>query len=535
MMRNKLRMTILLLLVMILSFPNSLFAADNSKVKQVKPFDITEATISDIQSALKSGQITSEQLVKMYLDRIQAIDKEGPKLNSIISINPKAVETAIELDKERATKGPRGPLHGIPVIVKDNYDTVDMPTTGGSASLKDTFPLKDSTIVKKLRDAGAIIIAKGNLDEWAHGGATGGGYSSLGGQTLNPYKLNRGPSGSSAGPGAAVAANLATVGMGTDTLGSIRGPVSSNDLVGIKPTMGLASRSGIIPFSLTFDVPGPMTRTVTDAAILLGVVSGADTEDPVTYQGIGKTYKDYTPFLKKDGLKKARIGVLRNYFGANADVDKSTNNAINDMKKQGATIVDNLFIPQDLIDSSGKIYSTISDLEFKWQLQDYLKTRGSDFPLKTLSDIIADANKNNWLVNPNVMGRLKTADAKASLQDPYYLATLKYGPDAFRRVIDQILKDNKLDAVVFPTSGCTAQPLPGVQDDSYSCGQAPGSSNLASLSGYPSISVPAGFAADGLPTSISFLSGAFSEPTLIKLAYSYEQATHHRAPPQFKK
>ncbi|MBW7455257.1 amidase, partial [Paenibacillus sepulcri] len=270
-------------------------------------------------------------------------------------------------------------------------------------------------------------------------------------------------------------------------------------------------------------------------AIVLGVVAGADPDDPATYQSIGKSYKDYTPFLKKNGLKGARIGVLRNYFGANPEVDQSVNAAIKDMQKQGAVIVDSLKIPQDLIDVSGKIYSTISDLEFKWQLEDYFKTRGNALPFKTLSDIISDAEKNNLPLNANVLGRLETAEAAGGLQDPYYQATLKYGPESFRRVIDQLLKDNDLDAVVFPTSGCTAQPLPGVNDASYKCGQAPGSSNLASLSGYPSISVPTGFGSDGLPISISFLSEAFSEPILIKLAYSYEQATHHRKPPKFLK
>jgi amidase len=460
----------------------------------LEPFIIEEATIEDIQKALDSGQLTSEELVKMYLDRIQAIDKGGPHLNSIIFINPLAVETAIDLDEERKTKGPKGPLHGIPVIVKDNYDTVDMPTTGGSASLKDTVSLEDSFIVKKLRDAGAIILAKGNLDEWAHGGATGGGYSSLGGQTLNPYKLSRGPSASSAGPGAAVAANLSVVGIGTDTRGSIRGPASSNNLVGIKPTLGLTSRSGIIPLSLSFDVGGPMARSVADAAIVLGVISGVDPADPATYQSIGRAYTDYTQFLKKDGLKGARIGVLRNYFGANADVDKSVNAAIEDMNKQGAIVIDPLLMPQDLIDATDTIYSTISSLEFKWQLQDYLKKRGNNFPFHTLSEIIADAELNNLPLNPTVMGRLKTAESRPDLHDPYYLSALKYGPEAFRRVIDKILLENNLDALVFPSSGCTAHPLPGVNDDSYQCGVVPDSTNLASLSGYPSISVQAGFA-----------------------------------------
>jgi Asp-tRNA(Asn)/Glu-tRNA(Gln) amidotransferase A subunit family amidase len=497
-----------------------------------KPFDIVEASISDIQNALAAGQTTSEELVKAYLKRIEEIDNSGPAINSLITVNPKAIETAIELDQERKKQGPRGPLHGIPIILKDNFNTHDMPTTGGSASLKDFTPSSDAFVVKKLREAGAIILAKANMDEWAHGGAPGGGYSSINGQTLNPYKLTRGPGGSSSGTGAAIAANLGVAGLGTDTNGSIRGPVSNNALVGIKPTLGLTSRSGIIPFSLTFDVGGPMTRSVADAAIVLSVIAGVDADDPATYRSIGKAEKDYTKFLQKDGLKGARIGVLRNYFGANADVDAAVNKAIGDMQKQGATIVDSLYIPQELIDASGKIYSTISDLEFKWHLREYFAKQTTS-PFKSLAEIILDAQVSKVPVHPSVMKRLLDAEVRAGLDDPYYLSTLQYGPQAFRNAIDEILRANNLDALVFPTSACTAAPYD--KDDSYQCGSAPGSSNLASISGYPSVSVPAGFASDGLPVSVSFLAGAFSEPTLIKLAYSYEQATHHRKPPQFLK
>ena len=514
----------------LLSGPGPIYA--ETPTAPAKSFDIVEASIRDIQAALDSGQITSEELVRAYLKRIAEIDKSGPKINSLITVNPKAIETAIELDKERKEKGPRGPLHGIPIILKDNYNTYDLPTTGGSASLKGFVPSDDAFVVKKLRDAGAIILAKANMDEWAHGGAPGGGYSTVNGQTLNPYKLTRGPGGSSSGTGAAIAASLGAAGLGTDTQGSIRGPSSNNALVGIKPTLGLTSRSGIIPFSLTFDVGGPMARTVEDAAIVLSAMAGVDVNDPATYQSIGKAEKDYTKFLQKDGLKGARIGVLRNYFGGNADVDAAVNKAIEDMKKLGAEIVDPLYIPQELIDVSGKIYSTISDLEFKWQLRDYLTNQPAT-PFNTLQDIIYDAQTKNLPVHPSVMKRLLDADIRAGLDDPYYLSTLKYGPQMFRDVIDKILKENNLDALVFPTSACTAAPIGN--DDTYQCKSVPGSTNLASLSGYPSISVPAGFASDGLPVSVSFLGGAFSEPTLIKLAYSYEQATRHRKPPQFLK
>lgn len=322
--------------------------------------------------------------------------------------------------------------------------------------------------------------------------------------------------------------------MGSDTLGSIRGPVTNNALVGIKPTLGLVSRAGIIPFSLTFDVAGPMTRSVEDAAVVLGVIAGVDPKDPATYKSVGKAYQDYTQFLEVDGLQGARIGVLRNYFGANPSVDASVNAAIDELSQQGAVIVDPLMIPEELIAVSGAIYGTVSDLEFKWQLADYLGTLEGDAP-KTLEGIIADAEANDLPLNSRVLERLHLAENRNGLDDPYYLATREHGPEMFRSVIDSILEENNLDALVYPTSGCTSRPLASAQDDTYECGEAPGSSNLASLSGYPAVSVPAGFASDGMPTSISFLGKAFSEPSLLKYAYAFEQATKHRKPPEFKK
>lgn len=440
---------------------------------QSQDFDVMEASISDIHEAYRAGEVSVTKLVETYLQRIEEIDGGSISLNSLITVSPSALEVAAQLDESEAG----GPLYGIPIILKDNYDTKDMPTTGGSLSLKDSTPPADATIVEKMRDAGAIILAKGNLDEWAHGGSPGGGYSSAGGQTLNPYNLNRGPAGSSGGPAAAVAANLGVVGMGSDTLGSIRGPVTNNALVGIKPTLGLVSRAGIIPFSLTFDVAGPMTRSVEDAAVVLGVIAGVDPKDPATYKSVGKAYQDYTQFLEVDGLQGARIGVLRNYFGANPSVDASVNAAIDELSQQGAVIVDPLMIPEELIAVSGAIYGTVSDLEFKWQLADYLGTLEGDAP-KTLEGIIADAEANDLPLNSRVLERLHLAENRNGLDDPYYLATREHGPEMFRSVIDSILEENNLDALVYPTSGCTSRPLASAQDDTYECGEAPGAPTL---------------------------------------------------------
>ncbi len=493
-------------------------------------FNLVEATIADINGAFDAQALTSEQLTQLYLNRIEAYDKQGPNINSIITINPNALETARELDKERQNRDHTSPLYGIPIILKDNYDTFDMPTTAGSVALKGSIPPDDAFLVKQLRDAGAIILAKANMDEWAHGGAPGGGYSSLGGQTLNPYQLNRGPAGSSGGPGAAIAGNFGVIGMGSDTGGSIRGPAAANGLVGIKPTLGLTSRDGIIPFALSLDVGGPLARNVTDAAIALGTVTGVDPNDPQTLESQGKSFNDYTQFLNTDALKGARIGVARDFFGGNAEVDQATDTAISKLKALGADVVDPITFPEDVLAARGSIYSTISDTEFKTQIAEYLATLGNDFPVQTLADVIAvsespEVANSAFPVNPRVLERLKEAEARGALTDPAYLDALRNGTALIKDTTLNILNSYELDAIVYPTSSCPASPIDSVVDSTYVCQPVSSATNIANLTGFPDVSVPSGFTEDGLPIDISFFGRAYSEPTLLGFAYAYEQAT----------
>jgi amidase len=494
-----------------------------------KTFSLSEATISGIHAALASHQVTCVRLVSAYLRRIKAYDDAGPRINSYITVSADAVKQAAKQDAAIARHGVAAPLTCVPVILKDNIDTADMQTTGGSKTLAGTYPSHDATVTARLKAAGAIILGKGNLDEWAHGGSPGGGYSSMGGQTLNPYDLTRGPAGSSAGPGAAVAANLAEAGIGTDTRGSLRGPAAANDLVGIKPTMGLVSGNGIIPFSLTFDVAGPLARTVSDAAALLGPLTGVDQADPRTQASAGHSYRDYTQFLRAGALNGARIGVVDNYWGGNVEIDAATHRALTTMQAKGATVVD-VHLPDHLLASAGQVYSTISDLEFKYQLADYLATRPADVPVKTLADVIAKSSQPGFGISPAVLTRLQQAEARGSLSDPDYQQALATGPASFRAGIDAALRDNHLDALVFANASCPPAAIPG-SSATNNCSPVPGSSDLASLSGYPSVQVPNGFTTNKLPISLAFLGTAFSEPKLIALSYSFEQATHLRRPP----
>ncbi|MGW3628206.1 amidase family protein [Streptomyces sp. NPDC000880] len=494
-----------------------------------KPFTLTETTIDGIHSALQSHRLTCTQLVDSYLRRIKAYDQAGPRINSYITVSDKALKRAAALDKAFARNGFTGQLHCVPVILKDNIDTADMPTTGGSKTLAGTYPTSNAAVTQRLLDAGAVVLGKGNLDEWAHGGSPGGGYSSMGGQTLNPYDLTRAPAGSSAGPGAAVAANLAAVGMGTDTLGSLRGPAAANDLVSIKPTMGLVSGTGIIPFSLTFDVAGPLTRTVSDSAAMLGVLTGVDAKDPRTKAGKGHGSTDYTQFLDADKLSGARIGIVDNFSGGNTEIDAATQRAVDTMRARGATVV-TVHMPDSLLSSAGSVYASISDLEFKHQLADYLATRKKNVPVKTLADVIAQSSRPGFPISPAVLPRLKQAESQGPLTDPEYQQALATGPASFRKGIDSVLTENRLDALVFPTASCPPGAYPG-SPATNNCQSVPGSSALASLSGYPSTMVPNGFTANRLPISLAFLGTAFSEPELIGLSYSFEQATNLRRPP----
>jgi Asp-tRNA(Asn)/Glu-tRNA(Gln) amidotransferase A subunit family amidase len=484
----------------------------------VKEFHLDEATVGDVQAAYRSGAITATRLVQAYLERIQAYDQAGPKLNVVIFLNPKALDEAAALDEHfRKTGKFVGPLHGIPVLLKDNVNTKDMPTTGGSLSLVGYTPATDATITQKLRHAGAIILAKVNLHEFAIGGET---VSSIRGQTLNPYDLTRTPGGSSGGTGAALAANFATVGIGTDTVNSIRSPASANCLVGIRPTLGLVSRSGVIPYSFTQDAVGPLARTVTDAAWLLNVLVGYDPGDPATAWSIGNIENDYKKFLRADGVKGKRIGVLRSFFGhapINDEVNAVANKAVEDLRRLGATVIE-LTTP-DL--DSDKISSDISvDLyEFKPTINAYLAAGNA--PVKSLEEIISSGK-----FHPKIGDTIKTAQS-LELDDAYRLRLQKRS-ELQQRVM-KIMADYRLNAIVFPHQKRLVVPVGETQLER--------NGGLGSVTGFPSIVVPGGFSKPtltaklGVPVGIEFLGRPWSEKVLIEIGYGYEQGTKHRRPP----
>ena len=479
-----------------------------------KEFQILEASISELQAAMEKGLVTSVDIVKMYLDRIERYDKKGPAINAIIHLNTQAIVTAMELDKEREERGTRGPLHGIPIIVKDNYDTLDMPTTASSMVLKDSIPLEDSFMVAELRKAGAVIIGKSNMHEFAYGIST---ISSLGGQTFNPYALNRHPGGSSGGTGAAIAANFAAFGLGTDTGCSIRNPSSYNSLVGLRATYGLTSRAGIIPISLTQDVGGPMARSVADVAVVMDVLAGKyDPRDQVTQYGVNKKPDSYIDYLKVDGLKGARIGVLKEYFGDNPECEptnKVINTAIIDLEKQGASCME-ITIP-NLSDAGN---SRIPEFEFETAINQYLESLGEGRPIASLMEIL-----DTGVCTPGIIKQLKAAVGH-SLEDPEYKEAL-LNRDSFRESVEEIMDKYELDAIMYPTFK-SPPPLIGVEKWEFNNG------GLSAYSGLPAISVPAGFTEDGLPIGMELAARSFEEGRLIELAYAYEQATHHRTPPK---
>ncbi|MHA1634265.1 MAG: amidase [Candidatus Thorarchaeota archaeon] len=490
-----------------------------------------EHTILELQSLMKSGTLSSRKIVESYLERIKMIDVDGPRLNSIIEVNPDALKIADELDKERKTCGARGPMHGIPVVLKDNLDTSDkMMTTAGSLALLGSIPSLDAFVVGQLRKAGAVILAKANLSEWANFRSehSSSGWSSRGGQTRNPYALDRNPCGSSSGSAVAVAANLCSVAVGTETDGSVICPSTTNGIVGIKPTVGLVSRSGIIPISHTQDTAGPMGRTVTDAATLLSAMTGIDPRDSITKESEKKLQTDYTQFLDADGLKGARIGVIRNLFGFDERVDEIILQNVEVMKKKGAEIIDPVDIPsaKELWDPEYQVLL----YEFKETLNAYLAGLGLDAPVKSLEEIIK-FNKSNQEKTMPIFGQdiMIKAQEKGGLDSEEYIEALEKCRKLSRDDgLDAALNDNKLDALIAPSGGPTWLTDHVVGDHSSG-----GSSSLAAVSGYSSITVPAGYI-HGLPVGISFISGPYQEPTLIRLAYSFEQATSVRVPPQFK-
>ena len=493
-------------------------------------FDIQEATISQLQERMSSGDITGRWLTEAYLKRIQDIDKQGPAINSVIEINPEALEIAEALDRERKEKGSRGPLHGIPVLIKDNIDTDDrMMTTAGSLALLENRPSQDAFVAQKLREAGAVILGKTNLSEWANFRSSNStsGWSARGGQTRNPYALNRNCCGSSSGSGAATAANLCAASIGTETDGSIVCPSSMCSLVGIKPTLGLIGRSGIIPIAHSQDTAGPMTRTVADAAILLGALTGIDPRDKATNASQKKALTDYTKFLDKDGLRGARLGIHRKTFGSSEKMDALMNELIQEMKALGAVIVDPVEISTE--DQFEDSEFEVLLYEFKADLNAYLSGVDPDLPVHSLKELIEFNEKNKEKEMPHFgQDILIKSEAKGPLTSKKYLSALRKNHLLTRsKGIDFTIKTHKLDAIIARTGG-PAWLTDWVNGDHYTGGY----SSASAVSGYPHITVPAGFIS-GLPVGISFFASAYSEPTLIKLAYAFEQATRARHAPKF--
>lgn len=481
---------------------------------------------------MEGGRLSSSQLVQWYIRRIARIDIDGPALCSIAEVNPEAVAVARRLDAERKEKGPRGPLHGIPVVLKDNIATADdMETTAGSLALVGSRPRKDAFVVAKLREAGAVILGKANLSEWANfrSSSSTSGWSARGGQVHNPYVLDRTPCGSSSGSAVAVSANLASAALGTETDGSVLCPSSVNGIVGIKTTLGLVSRAGVIPIAHSQDTVGPMARSVTDAAILLGAITGYDPDDPSTRSGRGKFHRDYTKFLDPDGLRGARIGIPREvYFGYSERADEIAEAAITKMKALGAKIIDPVNIPTAKKMGEGEM--TVLLYEFKSDLNRYLKGLARS-RVRSLKEVI-EFNKKYRKKELKYFGQdiFLKAQKTTNLKDRAYLKAAKQGPLLSRQKgIDLVMSKHKLDALVAPTTA-PAWTLDLVDGD-HGMG---GSSQPTAIAGYPQVTVPAGFAF-GLPVGISFMGRAFSEPTLLRLAYAFEQATKHRAPPRYRR
>lgn len=495
--------------------------------RDARPPDLVETSVVDLQASMTSGAATARSITQGYLDRIRELDG---KLKSVVEVNPDALRIAQQLDDERAAGKVRGPLHGIPVLLKDNIETADqMKTTAGSLALMDApAPAADAFLVKKLREAGAVVLGKTNLSEWANYRSTSSssGWSGRGGQTHNPYVLDRTPCGSSSGSGAAIAASLAAVAIGTETNGSIICPSANNGLVGIKPTLGLVSRGGIIPLAASQDTAGPMTRTVADAAALLSAIAGADPDDAITAKAAEKGSTDYTKSLKADGLKGKRIGVARNYFGAVSRVDAIVERHLAVIKQCGAELIDIQTSLAGLGDASSKVLS----FEFKDGINRYLARRGG--PIKTLEDLIAfnEANAERELKYFQ-QELFHASQARESLESAEYQAALLRAKTVSQESIDKVMDENQLDAILGPSNGA-AWPIDLVNGDGGSRNSYVSTTTPAAVSGYPNITVPAGFITE-LPIGVSFWGRAFSEPVLLEIAYAFEQATQARKKPKF--
>ncbi len=486
--------------------------------------DFSEADIATLHDHLQRGEISSEELVEWYIERINAIDRNGPALNSIIEINPDALRIARALDDEWKVSGPRGPMHGIPLVLKANIDTADqMSTSAGSLALAEHRPPADAFVVKRLRDAGAVILGKANLSEWANFRSTrsSSGWSSVAGQTLNPYDTRRSPCGSSSGSAVAVAANLVTVSIGTETDGSVICPASINGIAGLKPTVGLVSRSGIIPIAHSQDTAGPMGRTVRDTAILLTAMTGIDPDDPATQHAA--VHHDYAANLTADALNGKRIGIIRGWHGEGRipAVDRSYQTSIDAIKNAGAVMIDNIVLDGDgMLDAEYEVLL----YEFLNDLNHYLQASGA--PVNDLADLIAYNNENAATVMPHFGQEVfLQAQEKGPLTEQAYLDALETSKRMARAAIDGAIEEFELDALIAPSNG-PAWMIDHVNGDNFSVG----SSSWAAISAYPSITVPAGFA-DGLPLGLSFIAGAWNEKQLIEIAYAFEQTTRVRKPP----
>ncbi len=493
---------------------------------------LPEWTIAELQEKMESGELTSRRLAELYLGRIEAVDKSGPYINSVIELNPDALEIADTLDAERKAGKTRGALHGIPILIKDNIDTNDhMQTTAGSLALEGHIAEKDAFVVKQLRKTGALILGKTNLSEWANfrGKRSTSGWSSRGGLTRNPYALDRSACGSSSGSGAAVAANLCAAAVGTETDGSIICPSQTNGIVGIKPTLGLISRSGIIPIAHSQDTAGPMARTVADAAILLGAMTGVDAQDSVTRLSRKRSLSNYTRFLDRDGLQGARIGVARNMAGKNPRILKIYDFCVEVMKKLGAEIIDPADVPN--FDKFGKTELDVLHYEFKADLNKYLKSLANGARVHSMEDVINFNEENSDKVMPYYgQEHMMTALEKPSLSDKKYREALAKNHEYARtKGLDSAMRKHKLDAIIMPSGG-PAWMIDLINGDSSNWDME--STSPAAVAGYPHITVPAGYIF-GLPVGISFVAKAWQEPTLIKFAYAFEQATQLRRTPRF--
>jgi amidase len=493
-------------------------------------FELEEATVTDLQVEMQAGRLTARALAEQYLERIEKLDRQGPALHSVLEPNPDALELAEELDRERKAKGPRGPLHGIPVLLKDNIDTADrMTTTAGSLALEGVVARTDSRVAARLRSAGAILLAKANMSEWANIRSTHStsGWSARGGQCRNPYVLDRNPCGSSSGSAVAASANLCAVAVGTETDGSIVCPASNNGIVGLKPTVGLVSRAGIIPISHTQDTAGPLCRTVADAAALLTALAGQDPRDPATASS-GSIPKDYTRFLNLRGLQGARIGVARaKFFGYSDAADRLAEAALEVLQREGAVLVDPANVPHAGEYDDAELEVLLYEL--KADLNTYLQGLGPAAPVKTLHDVIEFNQRHRDREMPYFGQELfLQAQEKGPLTSPAYMKALTKCRRLSRTLgIDAVMAKHKLDALIAPT-GSPPWLTDLVNGDHFTGG----SSTPAAVAGYPSISVPMGFAYD-LPVNLSFFGRPWSEPVLIRIAYAYEQATKHRRPPGF--